>query len=485
MKIRKDEKQDIEFKQSWRDEYLKWICAFSNTLGGTLYIGVRDDGEVLGVEDSHKLSEDIPNKILGTMGLICEVNLLSDGDKKYFQIRAEKYPFPVSYHGKYYKRSGSTTQEVTGYELDAMILRVHGRTWDSIPVPHVTVNDLDNDAIKIFKKRALEHNRLDAESLNVPNDVLFRNLRLYENEYLTRSAIMCFHPDPENWVQCAYIKIGFFADNDADILYQDEIHGSLIIQVEKALDLIYTKYMKALISYDGIYRNETFFFPKAAFRELLLNAVIHRDYLKPTPIQIKVYEHKIRIWNYGRMPAEVPVEKLFEPHSSEPRNPGIASVFFKAGYVESWGRGYKNITDICKERRAVLPVPEENSGGLVVECLPSEEYLLAEKNKGKIEPNEIGESSKNLPVTDGSSQALPRNFLETSVLIPRNCPVTSEKLYVALCKNPKATNKELSEVLHLSDRTIRTQIHSLKDAGLIERIGSDRSGYWKILDGAN
>ena len=465
MKILKDEKQDIEFKQSWRDEYLKWICAFSNTQGGTLYIGVRDDGEVLGVEDSHKLSEDIPNKILNTMGLICEVNLLSDADKKYFQIKAEKYPFPVSYHGKYYKRSGSTTQEVTGYELDAMILRVHGRTWDSIPVPHVTVDDLDNESIKIFKKRALEHNRLDAESLNVSNDVLFRNLRLYENDYLTRSAIMCFHPDPETWVQCAYIKIGFFADNDADILYQDEIHGSLIMQVEKAMDLIYTKYMKALISYDGIYRNETFFFPKAAFRELLLNAVIHRDYLKPTPIQIKIYEHKIRIWNYGKMPVEVPVEKLFEPHSSEPRNPGIANVFFKAGYVESWGRGYKNITDICKERRAVLPVPEENSGGLVVECLPSEEYLLAEKNKGKIEPELIDDSS--------NEKSSPKSS-------PKSSSKSSQRIFELIKGNPSLTTQQIADELGISKRAVLKNLSKMKDKVIHE--GASNGGYWKIID---
>lgn len=113
----------------------------------------------------------------------------------------------MSYHGKYYKRSGSTTQEVTGYELDSMILRVHRRTWDSVPVQHVTADDLDREAIKVFKRRALEHNRLDAESLNVPDEVLLRNLRLYENDYLTRSAVMCFHPDPETWVQCAYIKM--------------------------------------------------------------------------------------------------------------------------------------------------------------------------------------------------------------------------------------------------------------------------------------
>ena len=68
MKLLKDEKQDIEFKQSWRDEYLKWICAFSNTSGGMLYIGVKNDGEVIGVNNSHKLSEDLPNKILNTMG---------------------------------------------------------------------------------------------------------------------------------------------------------------------------------------------------------------------------------------------------------------------------------------------------------------------------------------------------------------------------------------------------------------------------------
>ena len=131
------------------------------------------------------------------MGLICEVNLLDEGGKKYFRIDVEKYPFPVSYHGKYYKRSGSTTQEVVDNELDKMILAVQGRTWDSVPVPHVDVADLDNDSIKLFKKMALDHNRLDSKALDVPTDVLLRNLRLFENDYLTRAAVMCFHPDPE------------------------------------------------------------------------------------------------------------------------------------------------------------------------------------------------------------------------------------------------------------------------------------------------
>ena len=463
MEIQKNESQHVEFKQSWRDDCLKWICAFANTDGGTLYIGVSDNGEVCGVEDEKKLMEDIPNKILHTMGLICAVNLLGDNEKKYFQIVVEKYPIPVSYHGKYYKRSGSTTQEVTGYELDKMILAVHGRTWDSVPVPYVTVDDLDNDAIKLFKTKALQYNRLDNNSLDVSNEMLLRNLRLYENDYLTKAAVMCFHPDPEKFVTCAYIKIGFFADNDADILYQDEVHGPLIMQVEKTLDLIYTKYMKALISYDGIYRMETFFFPREAFRELLLNAVIHRDYMCPTPIQIRVYEHKIRIWNIGQMPSEVPVEKLYEPHSSAPRNPNIANVFFKAGYVESWGRGYRNISDICDLRKAKLPIPEENTGGLVVECPPSEKYLLAEKGQGKM-------------ITEIEELNVPIN-------VPTNVPINDrqKKILECIVENKLVTMMQLSKLLAVSDKTIKRDLQFLKENNLIKRVGANKNGCWKIV----
>ena len=161
------ESQNIEYKKTWRDEYLKWICAFANTEGGKLYIGIDDNGAVCGVDDPHKLSEDIPNKIRNTMGLICTVNLLNKNGLDYFEIITEKYPFPVSYHGKYYKRTGSTMQEVSGIELDKMILSVQGRTWDSVPVPHITVDDLENDAIKLFRKKAKESGRLDDAALDL------------------------------------------------------------------------------------------------------------------------------------------------------------------------------------------------------------------------------------------------------------------------------------------------------------------------------
>lgn len=332
MRLTKPEKQDIEFKQTWQDEYLKWICAFANSQGGVLYIGVNDKGEVIGVDNYRYLSEMIPLKIRQTMGLFCSVNILTDNDKSYVQIIVEKYPFPVSYHGKYYKRLGSTTQELSGVELDKLILQVQGKTWDCIPVPNIKVSELDESAFKIFRKRALITGRLTEEQLDVSNEDLLKNLRGFENENLTRAAVLAFHPDPEQWFIGAYIKIAYFID-DADILYQDEIHGPLISQVDEALEIIYTKYMKALIDYEGVTRRETFFFPKEAFRELLLNAVIHKDYMQTIPIQIQIYKDKIDIWNIGKMPDELRIEDLFKKHRSAPRNPKIADIFFKCGFV--------------------------------------------------------------------------------------------------------------------------------------------------------
>lgn len=386
MQLQKSESQHTEFKKAWQDEYLKWICAFANTDGGVLYVGV---------------------------------------------------------------------------------------------------DDLDRDSIRLFKRMALDHNRLDRESLEVPDEVLMRNLRLYENDYLTKAAVMCFHPDPEKFVTCAYIKIGFFADNDADILYQDEIRGSLIMQVEKTMDLIYTKYMKALISYDGIHRKETFFFPKEAFRELLLNAVIHRDYMKPTPIQIRVYAQNIRIWNFGKMPVDVPVENLYKPHSSEPRNPNIANVFFKAGYVESWGRGYHNISDICKFRNAKLPEPQENSGGLMVNCPASEKYIsLAKELKvdgvnEKVNDGVYDNSEKSVTINP-QSRGLIEKLIEKGQTEGIKLTENRIRILRLILANPYITKTEMADNIGISENAVSKNIEAMRGK-LINRVGPDKGGLWEVL----
>ena len=379
------EHQTIEWKENWHDDYLKWICGYANAYGGTLYIGKDDDGNVTGVNNSKALLESIPNKITDTMGIIVDVNFCSEGDLEYLEIIVDKYPFLISFRGKYYYRSGSTMREITGKELERALLKTQGRTWDGVPLPELSVEDLKQDAIQIFKDKAVKRGRLSTEETNVDNAILMDNLHLIDEEgYLIRATMLAFYKDPEKWVTGAYIKIGYFGKSDADLVYQDEVHGPLIEQVDKTVDLVYTKYMKALISYDGIQRVEQFMFHRDAFREILLNAIVHKDYSSCNPIQISVYEDKIYIWNDGEMPPNLnSAEKLFMKHSSKPYNPKLANIFFKCGMIEAWGRGFEKIREACRLYDGSLPEYEINEAGIMVLCKACNRYLalLREDNQ--------------------------------------------------------------------------------------------------------
>lgn len=113
-----NESQNTEYKESWRDEYLKWICGFANAQGGRIYIGVDDSHEVIGVADAKKQMEDIPNKVRDVLGINVDVNLLMEGAKEYIEIVVPPYSNPINYKGQYHYRSGSTKQELKGAALN-------------------------------------------------------------------------------------------------------------------------------------------------------------------------------------------------------------------------------------------------------------------------------------------------------------------------------------------------------------------------------
>lgn len=267
--MKEKEHQSIEWKESWQDEYLKWICGYANAYGGTIYIGTDDDGNVVGIDNARDLLERIPNKITDTMGIIADVNLLYKGELEYLQIIVDKYPSLISFRGKYYYRSGSTMREITGKELERALLKTQGRTWDGVPLPKLSVSDLKQ-----------------------------------------------FHKD--------------------------------------------------------------------AFREILLNAIVHKDYSSCNPIQISVYEDKIYIWNDGEMPPNLDsTDKLFMKHSSKPYNPKLANIFFKSGMIEAWGRGFEKIREACVLYDGPLPEYEINEAGIMVLCKACDKYLGLLRNDGQ------------------------------------------------------------------------------------------------------
>lgn len=340
------ENQNIEWKESWKDEYLKWICGFANASGGKIIIGKNDLGKIVGLKGSKKLLEEIPNKTRDILGIIVDVNLHQTKEGDFIEIIVEDYPYPVNYKGQYHYRSGSTKQELKGAALDRFLLQKKGIRWDGVPVPKVTIDDLKNETFEIFRKKAIKAQRIDDDVLNDDNENLLENLKLLEDKYLKRAAILLFHPNPDKFVTGAYIKIGYF-ESDDELKYQDEIQGNIFEQLEKTIDLLFTKYIKSSISYEGLNRVEKYEYPKDAVREALLNAVSHKDYSGGVPIQISVYPDKLIFWNEGQLPDDWTIEKLLEKHPSKPFNPDIANALFRSGYIESWGRGIRKMINEC------------------------------------------------------------------------------------------------------------------------------------------
>ena len=126
------ESQTIEFKQIWKDEYLKTICAFANTSGGNLYIGLDDDSKVIGIKDTKNILETLPNKINNKLGLIVNILLKNENEKNYLEVIVQKSYAPISYNGKFYQRSGSNTIELNGGNLTNFLLKKYGKTCDDV-----------------------------------------------------------------------------------------------------------------------------------------------------------------------------------------------------------------------------------------------------------------------------------------------------------------------------------------------------------------
>lgn len=436
------ENQNIEWKSSWRDEYLKWICGFANAKGGKIFIGKDDTGNIVGLDNAKKLLEDIPNKTKDFLGIIVDVNLYATTEGEYLEIIVEDYPYPVNYKGQYHYRTGSTKQELKGTTLDKFMLQKKGKKWDGVPVPNVLVSDLKEDTFDFFRKRAFKSKRIEEEVLTDSYEHLIENLQLKENIFLKRAAILLFHPYPENFVTGAYIKIGFF-ESDSELLYQDEIHGNLFEQAERTIDLLFTKYIKAKISYEGIHRIETYEYPKEALREALLNAIAHKDYSSGIPIQISVYKDKIMFWNNGQLPENWTVENLIKKHSSQPYNPDIANAFFRSGHIELWGRGTIKIIDKCKEAG-----------------LPSPKYYY--------EPSDFWVEFRKDIYNESGLKSMDLNERQIKAL-----------LYIE--ENGKITNGDYQELNNTSNRTATRDLTELVEKGILESSGSKGAGAFYSL----
>lgn len=446
------ESQNIEYKESWRDEYLKWICGFANAQGGTIYVGINDAGKVVGVKNIKKLMEDIPNKIQSGLGIVADVNKHSKGGLDYIEIKVEPSSFPISYHGEFHYRSGATKQQLTGIALSQFIMRKTGLRWEDVTVDNISVDDLDDESFKIFRREALRRKRMTQEELNISNEELLNKLHLMTDGKLKRSAVLLFYHDPSVVQNGSHVQVGKFGEG-ADLQYQDVLEGSLITTADKVIDLIYFKYLKAKITYEHDRRMETYPFAREAVREAVYNAIIHNCYMFGAPIQIRIEDEAMIISNSCVLPDGWTTDTLMEPHDSRPYNPDMAGVFYRAGYIEHWGRGIQKICDACEELGADLPVFELRGNGLRVHFKALQSALIDQPKA----PNRHG-GGMNVGLEVG----------------------LADKIMELIAAAPEMTMDVIAEKLNVTKRTVEREIKKLRESGRIKRVGGKRFGYWEI-----
>ena len=367
------EEQDIEFKKEWRNEHLKTIAGFANTEGGVMCIGIDDNGRTVALSNIKKLLEDIPNTIRNKLQITPSVKIEEKDDREVIKITVNSSDFPVFLDGKINIRSGSTTQELKGSELTNFLLEKTGKTWDSLTVD-ATFDDLDLETFEYFKRLAID--RLP-EIKNASYKTIFKNLELITNdEKLTRALIFLFGKKPQTFFITAQSRVGRFK-TPTEILDTVIADGNLFKQLDTLMNAI-KKHLNVRFEIKGIERKDVWDYPLEALREAVINALIHKDYLSTAEIQIKIYDDRLWIWNPGKLPKQLTIESLKTEHSSFPKNPLIASVFYYAGFIERWGSGTKRMIDLCKVQGLPEPEFKEEFCGISVyfrKDIYTEEYL--------------------------------------------------------------------------------------------------------------
>ena len=460
-----DESQNIEYKESWRDEYLKWICGFANASGGRIFIGVNDNKEVTGLPNAKKLMEDIPNKIVNYLGIVEDVNLLTYNEKEYIEIVVSPSNVPIAYKGTYHYRSGSTKQELKGLALQQFIMQKMGHSWDDIPVYGATLEDIDRKAIDYFLQCSIKAGRMDEDEAKASTKDVLRNLGLFTREgELKNAAILLFGKHVGHFFPSATFKIGRFHTDESDLIVQDVIEGNIIQMASRVVETLRTKYLLSPIHYEGLQRIEQLEIPEKALRELIYNSIAHKDYSGPA-IQMRIYDRKIELWNYGLLPKELTPADLMKKHSSYPRNHNIANVFYKAGFVESWGRGFKKITKEFESAKMPLPTIEESGGGVRAGIIRKTlDDVITELDGVNVGVN-VGVNS--IEISD--VKLTERQTIMVSVIK----------------SNPMVTAKQMSETLSVTVRTIERDLALMQKAGIIRHEGSDKTGVWVILEQGN
>ncbi|MDO8952056.1 MAG: putative DNA binding domain-containing protein [Draconibacterium sp.] len=469
------ENQNVEFKLNFNFESIISICAFSNSKGGKLIIGVNDKGNISGVEVNHEILKEWINQVktVTQPSLVTDYEIMEVDFKQIVVFNIAEFPIkPVSVRGRYYKRIGASNHQLSADEIVELRFTSINFSFDSYFVER-SFEELDKEALSAFSKKIEQTGRFKV-SQETQTDL--EKLGFISKGKLTRAAELLWGTHNTS------IHIGRFKTPDM-ILDDIVIRSPLIIAVDEAMEFVKKNIGLGYEFTGDLQRKNRWQFPLTVIRELLLNSIVHKDYRNPTDIIIKIFDNKIEFSNPGGLLGDLKIEDLLtDSYQAKHRNKLLAEAFYLTGEIEKYGTGFIRI------RKAMEEYPE-----LQINILSSSDFMRIEllvksdvtKDVGLnvgLNVGKYGVQNDGLNgAKDGAKEGVINVRKDVRKDVRKELNLISLKILETISQNPEITVPEIEKIVDLTQRTVMRYISKLKSDNYIKRIGGRKNGYWKIL----
>ena len=496
------ESKNLEFKESLpvkSSKYMKTIVAFANGQGGKLIIGVEDDTKkIVGIDknEAFKIMDAIANAISDSCkpAIIPDIYMQTVNETTVIIVDIEagrQRPYYLAaeglQHGVYVRVAG-TTRPADESMVKELLFEGNNRFFDKTVCLGLRVSEADIEKLCFdMKQVALRNCRSDEERALVkdvtPKQLLsWGILTEYEGKLVPTNAYAIL--TGADILHCTF-QCAVFKDNER-VIFVDrrEFIGAVQDIIEDAYQFVLRNiHLGAVI--EGLYRQDVYEIPPAAIRELIINAAVHRSYLDNGNIQVAIFDNRLEITSPGKLPLGQTIEKMREGYSKV-RNEALAMAFSYMHLIERWGTGMLRIAKMIREaglgeleilggetelrfniyrKQATEQASEEKAGQTAGQIPKTEE--------------KAGQTAGQTPKSEEKAGQICK---DGSRLTDRKISLEENTLLVYLKNKPQSNVRDVAQQLSLSKSSVSRLIQKLKEKNLIERVGSTRKGYWKVLN---
>ena len=449
--INSGEDETTEFKTSFGKAVVDTLVAFANAKGGKILIGVKNDGEIIGVNLNNESVQNWVNEIKTKTepSLVPVAEIIDVSNKKVVIFIVQEYPIkPVSTKGKYLKRVANSNHLMSIDEISNEHLRTLNSSWDYFVDPYHSIDNMSIEKINLFFQKT----GLFAE-LSINNIEKLSKLEVIRSGKLTLGGYLLFNDD---YCLISDVQVGRFK-SPTTIIDSVSLNTDLFTEVDEILSFVKKHLMVEYIITGEARRTERFDYPFEAIREIVINMVVHRDYRDSSASIIKIFDDRIEFYNPGKLYGDIKIEDLLSGnYISKSRNKLIAKLFKEVGLIERYGSGIMRIMKICDEYGVMSPKFEEHCSGFRV-------TLYKAKN------SELGNVPGNVP--ENVPGNAPENVFQHRI----------SEIIKLIQENSQISMREMSIKLNVNIKTVKRDLQKLKQAGLLKRVGPDKGGHWEVI----